>query len=738
MHIGRLFSTATLVVVFLCCFLPAHAADIDTYAQAYDRLLAQDARASGEGAAVAGDPNLRQGTVSVSAGGRTVPLGEGPGWLFGVSLPLGGGRTLSRAAFVRQDGKTTFLAVEALPEGLTAVETAARTAAATATAVDSREAAVAALTDRLLGHSLQGRRVYVSNEEVEDTATVALWRGEVTLAGGPGWLFFVDDKPQANWEHPCRYVLVAKTGEITTASATMPPKDFAAFTELTSWPTASGKATLLASQAVTPRTATKAATDASHRYAVIISGGADRYNNHTRYWKDCSYFFTTLKANGFLQDNIYVLISDGQDPNIDQSDGTSSLWDLNDDKVDDIRYSALKENITTVFNELAGKMTSEDILYIFTTDHGGNNSTTNPAPYANTDVVLWLWNGTSITNAEFAAEVDKVTAKAIVGIFEQCFSGGFAETLKKPGRVLMSASRWWELSYAAASGSLDYDEFSYYVTEALADTTKGDSNGDNIVTMEEAYLYALARDSYQAETVTDTDNDGEHPSYYSNPWDLGRKLALTGWHTEAKAPTYGGYAQYEIGEAFPTGGTPQGWTGTNTSWALALPFAFPFGGATYSTVNVGSNGVLSFGTAVTSGLNSIDGLKAAVAVAPYWDALATPSSGNGISVRSDATGVTIIWNVFTWVDDRPVNVAARLYPSGAIRFYYGTGNRNTSRTQYRDKTIGLSLGDAANGKYILGLRNGAADLGNAKALAIQPASMAPPATGLPWSQLLLQ
>jgi len=737
MHIGRLFSIATLVVVFTCCSLPVHAADIDTYAKACDRLLAQDARARGEGAALSGDPDLRQGTVAVSDGARTVTLGEGPGWLFGVSLPLGGGRTMFLAALVRQDGKTVFRAVETLPTGLTTVDASARKAAATA-AVASREAALTALTDRLLGHSLQGRRVYVANEEVQDTATVALWRGEASLAGGPGWLFFVDDKPQANWEHPCRYVLVAKTGEITTVDATMPPKDLGAFTELTSWPTASDKATLLTPQAVTTRTAAKAATDASHRYAVIISGGADRYNNHTRYWKDCSYFFTTLKANGFLQDNIYVLISDGQNPAEDQSNNTSSVWDLNDDKINDIRYSALKENITAVFNELAAKMTSEDILYIFTTDHGGNNSDTNPKPYDNTDVVLWLWDNTSITNAEFAAEVNKVTAKAIVGIFEQCFSGGFAEALKGKNRVLMSASRWWELSYAAASGSLDYDEFSYYVTEALADTNKGDSNGDKIVTMEEAYLYALGKDAYQDETLDGRgDNNGEHPSYYSDPWDLGRKLALTGYHTEAKAPTYGGYAQYQTPGAFPSGGTAKGWQGADQSWPLALPFAFPLGGATYTSVNVGSNGMLSFGTAVTSGLNSVDGLKAAVAVAPYWDKLTTSTTGDDISVRQDATSVTIIWKAHTWVDSRPVNTAVRLSSNGAIRFYYGTGNQNTSRTQYRDKTIGLSLGDAANGKYILGLRNGAADLGSAKALAIQPATMAPPSPGLPWSQLLL-
>ncbi len=737
MWFGRILLLTALAAFSVVWPRPALAADIDTYAKAYDRLVAQDARAGDDGTSVAGDETLRQGAVSVTAGGRAVTLGQGPGWLFGLATPLGQGKTLYRLALVAQDGKTTFAAVDALPSGLTAV--AARRQAPAVAAVDSREAALTALTDRLLGHSLQGRRVYAANEAVTDTATVALWRGEVTLSGGPGWLFFVDDNPGANWEHPCRYVLVSRTGALAVATATMPPKDLSGFTELTTRAAPASKAANgAAAPTISPPTA-KAATDASHRYAVIISGGADRYSNYTRYWKDCSFFFTTLKANDFLQDNIYVLISDGKDPAVDQSDGTSSLWDLNDDGIDDTRYSATKANITAVFDELAGKMTSEDILYIFTTDHGGNNADTNPAPFANSDVVLWLWNDTSITNAAFAAEVNKVKAKAVVGIFEQCFSGGFVEALKGPNRVLLSASRWWELSYAAASDALDYDEFSYYATQALADPGKGDSNGDGIVTLEEAYAYALAKDSYQSETLSDKgDNDGEHPSYYSNPWDLGRKLALTGAYPQAKAPTYGGYSQYEVGDAFPGGGTAKGWQGADTSWTLALPFAFPINGTTYDTVNVGSNGMLSFGTAVASGLNSVDGLKAAVAVAPYWDRLTTTTAGDDVSVLSDATGTTIIWKAHTWIDNRPVNTAARLFPNGTIRLYYGTGNQNTSRTEYRDKTIGLSLGDAASDKYLLGLRNGAPDLGNARTLLIQPAAMAPPAMGLPWASLLLQ
>ena len=73
-----------------------------------------------------------------------------------------------------------------------------------------------------------------------------------------------------------------------------------------------------------------------------------------------------------------------------------------------------------------------------------------PRPTMNRLPPLYLWNVTTISDAAFATEVNKVTTKATVAIFEQCYSGGMIDNLKGPNRVLMSASRFWELSYAMA------------------------------------------------------------------------------------------------------------------------------------------------------------------------------------------------------------------------------------------------------------------------------------------------
>ena len=724
-------------LVLFCAARLALAADIDTAAQALDRLLAQMPPSARTTVAVSGEAGPRQGEVVLTLEARAVRLGRGPGWLFGLTLPDGE----RRVAFVAADGSSRFAPTTELPAGLTPVSLPAL--AADAGPIADRQAAIAAVTDRLLGHSLQGRRVYVANDGVGESVVVPLLRGSLSLSGGPGWLFFLDDVPQANWSHGCRFVLAATDGTLHVVPAMLPPADLAGFTELTVWPPAEPAqtsalptATAAAAKAAAIGTAgdVPAATDASHRYAVILSGGYNQQNNHVRYWNDCSYFFTTLKAAGFLQNNIYVLFADGTDPAIDNSLGLNSNTDLNNDTIQDIKYSATKANITTVFNELAGKLGSQDILYIFTTDHGGP-AEGNTAPYAAANVVLNLW-GEDITNAEFAAEVNKVQAGAVAAIFEQCFSGGMIEPLKAPNRVLMSAARYWELSYAMGP-DYTYDEFSFYVTQALADPTKGDSNGDGVVTLEEAYSYGLAKDSVQAETLDlGGDNNGEHPSYYSNPWYLGRQLALGGRYPTAKAPTYGGYAQYQTGDAFPTGATAQNWKGTDQYWPLSLPFAFPLGGQGYTSASVSSHGIIHFASPSNSGYNSVNGLAASVAVASLWDRLTTAGDGDDIAVSSSAQSVTIVWKAKTVADARPVNVAARLYPSGAVRLYYGTGNQHTSRLAQRDKTIGVAAGTAAS--MLLGLRNGLPDLGSASSPLIQPATLPPPSTGLPWQGLLLQ
>ena len=591
--------------------------------------------------------------------------------------------------------------------------------AAALPAFEDQKAACQALLEHLEEQDDRERRVYLYQNEISDSITIALWRGEAAITGGPGWLFFVDNAPRANWEHPCRFILASEDGAFHEWEARTPARDMSVFEEITDWEESHPNAAARSHAA--DETQAQAAeslsfTPAENRYAVIISGGYSVHSNYARYWNDCSYFFATLKQNGFLNDNIYVLMSDGTDPAVDRADGVSSPLDLNNDGRDDIGYSATKADLTIVFNELADKLGPDDLLFIFSTDHGGNGPD-NPFPYDQPDVVLYLW-GEYITGDELAVEVNKVNAGVIAGVFEQCFSGGIVEKLKAPNRVLMSASRWWELSYAMEP-DYNYDEFSYLTTKALAEPESGDSNGDGTTTLEEAYLYALANDSCQSEEIDESDesNAGEHPSYYSNPWDLGRKVSLSGINPAASPPWYAGYVQKETDESYPEPGQAQGWRADDKVWEYNLAFAFPYGGAMRRTIYISSNGIVYFTDPESSGDNSVDGLTNAMAVAPLWDDLTTVDPENDIHIDPGLDRITIAWNAKTKIDQRPVNTAVRLYADGTITFFYGDGNQHTSLIAGRDKTMGVSLA----GKAHLSILNGLSVLDSSPAVSFIPA-----------------
>jgi hypothetical protein len=43
----------------------------------------------------------------------------------------------------------------------------------------------------------------------------------------PEWCFFADDLPNANWEHPCRYLVVYSDGSIQSVDNRVPPNSTA-------------------------------------------------------------------------------------------------------------------------------------------------------------------------------------------------------------------------------------------------------------------------------------------------------------------------------------------------------------------------------------------------------------------------------------------------------------------------------------------------------------------------------
>jgi hypothetical protein len=151
------------------------------------------------------------------------------------------------------------------------------------------------------------------------------------------------------------------------------------------------------------------------------------------------------------------------------------------------------------------------------------------------------------------------------------------------------------------------------------------------------------------------------------------------------------YAETALGSSlFAAGGAPQGWTFNDFAWTLSLPFAFPFYDATYSSVQVSSEGFLHFAgpDSAGAGANSLATLLNNRRIAPLWDNLRTDGAGDDIFVNTSVAGqITIRWNATNETDGSDVNLAVTLFSDGRVRFDYGPGNTNLT------PTIGLSFGE---------------------------------------------
>jgi len=225
------------------------------------------------------------------------------------------------------------------------------------------------------------------------------------------------------------------------------------------------------------------------KFAVLIAGGYDSANSHLRYWHDLTAMYNILKNAGYKPANIYVIYADGV------GWGGSTAIPVN--------YSATKANIATVFTLLAGKMDSLDTLYIMTNDHGGGGSgdPSGDETVTHTDEVLWLWNAVGMTDDEFAAQMNKITAyNKIIMQMKQCFSGGYLDDTTKPNRILMSSCSPTQISYGRAAN--DYGEFTFWYFSALtgnkpdgSGAVNADANNDGKVSIMEAWNFARAHDT---------------------------------------------------------------------------------------------------------------------------------------------------------------------------------------------------------------------------------------------------
>ena len=371
---------------------------------------------------------------------------------------------------------------------------------------------------------------YMSKQTVKNPIVNGL------IMRGEYWLVFVDQNPEANWEHECKYIYVSaekKSGEYEAYSfdSKFPPKSVS-----------------LEARKLTPRTQErikemngliffggkessnptiqlkgkpqKVQTRFSpHTYALILSGGSAPELNASRYWNDCSYIYTTLtQTYGVPKQNIRVLMADGRSPEKDMNVGLSTLPnlynsspDLDGDGRPEIDYSATKDTLAMVVSEFKSKLTDEDHLLVFVTDHGGKDANNGKA-YIN------MWKSQRVYSDEFAGYFKDFNAGYISFVLGQCYSGGFIPALKADNHIVMAACKEDEKSYRHNIPDCDYDEFLYNWTSAL---NRFDTYGNAIpevtdtlpgrklspVTFRRAFDYAVEKDAYnKGQTILSVEN----------------------------------------------------------------------------------------------------------------------------------------------------------------------------------------------------------------------------------------
>lgn len=314
------------------------------------------------------------------------------------------------------------------------------------------------------------------------------------------WRFFVDAAPLKGWEHECYLVSLPKSSNAATVvpnitSQSMPPS--ATLTPMANVNRYGANA--LEKPMLPDKSQSNGINPVAGRtYAIIVSGGANKNANYERYWNDCSFIYQTLvKTYGIPKSNMYVLMSDGTNPAEDMllttGGYTSSPVDLDGDGLPDIGYAATRTNIKNVLQDLSLKLNQDDHLFFYVIDHGGSDDKVENS-------YIWLWNNEKLYDYELGEWMEPFVNKDVTVNFVlgQCYSGGFLRELVKEGCVVTTACSGSEPSWSCPDRP--YDEFVYHWTSAVnkrdtyGNETTADFDGNGIISMHEAYTYALNSD----------------------------------------------------------------------------------------------------------------------------------------------------------------------------------------------------------------------------------------------------
>lgn len=372
----------------------------------------------------------------------------------------------------------------------------------------SRNEAIKIVVEKLAEPSKtpRGLRVHLFPKLLEGGSMVVpydLWlsgKKEYISCRNDFWFFWFDDDPLAQFGHPTRYVILdSSTGEIIVRESEW-------------WP-------VVNSRVVWGKTAERAGKvdlifekpadvkiqiDKSHIFKhfkpqalpgceawVILVCGSDDVGN--TFDEDVRYFYGLFKAMGYSDDHIFYISPWTTDPGVDR---TTTI-----------------ANVQWAINQVAINSDAEDKVFFFYSSHGGVDFL-----HCRPGVA----GGGNVTSTDMDNWLDTITCRQMTILLQGCHTGSFIgyysdgtvvaseNELKGDGeknRIAITATDSDHSSYGGSStwGST----FSGGYIESFSDAT-ADVDTNTMISVQEAYDYALANDTAAASGLSFPHMDSTH------------------------------------------------------------------------------------------------------------------------------------------------------------------------------------------------------------------------------------
>ncbi len=322
---------------------------------------------------------------------------------------------------------------------------------------------------------------------------------------------FADDKPLANFAHACRYLIYdAETGEFQReVAAQFPPtlrngpQRLVPFFRPVTFPQ---RPPIVPWNPPWPcvRFWFK-----GNRYAILFSGCTQG-----RHLNDMEFCYRTLvNVYGFNPANVYALNYDGT---LGVWDGNLGTWPGDNTNYQiQITGEGTRAGFQGAIADIQGKIGPDDLLFIHTNNHGGNDSNGSFLCAFEKKAALpdEFPDWTSYYASDFASDLAVLPAhKALVVMMEQCNSGGFNTPIINKSTATSKSVSAAATASTESIGGADWDPFAYQWIAAVNGTYPGggalaynpDTGHLGVVDASEAYNYAKAEDTSDTTQYNDS------------------------------------------------------------------------------------------------------------------------------------------------------------------------------------------------------------------------------------------